>query len=144
MKPFPKMNPEVKTRWLEALRSGKFKQGLKSLFSPASSTDVGEGSYCCLGVLCEIEGALVRVGDGVHRGVRISEAGVEGDRTEYYRPPAALLQKWGLSTHFDVDAVGHLVRMNDGPTRFAIRPVEGLEDRKYTFPEIATWIEENL
>ncbi len=43
------MNPELKAKWLEALRSGKFTQGrtvLKDSF----------GHYCCLGVLCEVAG----------------------------------------------------------------------------------------
>ena len=42
------MNPEIKAKWLEALRSGKYEQGTSYLRD-------GE-SYCCLGVLCEISG----------------------------------------------------------------------------------------
>lgn len=42
----PKMNPEVKAKWLEALRSGKYKQGDSALHK-------GE-QFCCLGVLCDI------------------------------------------------------------------------------------------
>lgn len=44
-----KMEPEVKSRWIEALRSRKFIQGTKRLSDPISN------SFCCLGVLCEIE-----------------------------------------------------------------------------------------
>lgn len=40
-----KLDPEVKKRWLEALRSGKYSQGKGALRSP-------EG-FCCLGVLCD-------------------------------------------------------------------------------------------
>lgn len=43
------MNAELKTRWIEALRSGEFKQGQKQLFDPTYDT------YCCLGVLCKID-----------------------------------------------------------------------------------------
>lgn len=41
-----KMNPELKARWLDALRSGKFKQTRSAL--------ADNGGHCCLGVLCEI------------------------------------------------------------------------------------------
>lgn len=40
------MKPEVKKKWLEALRSGKYKQDRGYL-----KTDEG---YCCLGVLCDV------------------------------------------------------------------------------------------
>ena len=40
------MNKRQATKWVKALRSGKYQQGKEVLFS--------EGRYCCLGVLCEI------------------------------------------------------------------------------------------
>lgn len=40
------MNQEVKTKWIQALRSGKYKQGFGVLR--------GEDCYCCLGVLCDL------------------------------------------------------------------------------------------
>lgn len=44
------MKPEIKKRWVEALRSGKYKQGLGRL----AGINGGVARYCCLGVLCEI------------------------------------------------------------------------------------------
>lgn len=44
------MNKEVKERWLEALRSGKYKQGTGKLKCQTK----GELQYCCLGVLQEL------------------------------------------------------------------------------------------
>ena len=41
----------TKTKWVEALRSGKYKQGRKAL---KTSTHDGIFHYCCLGVLAEI------------------------------------------------------------------------------------------
>ena len=41
-----KMNPEVKQKWIDALRSGKYEQGSERLRSVSG--------YCCLGVLCDI------------------------------------------------------------------------------------------
>lgn len=40
------MDPEAKRLWVEALRSGEYKQGVGAL-------NRGD-SYCCLGVLCEV------------------------------------------------------------------------------------------
>lgn len=45
MQPF-KLKPEIKARWLAALRSGDYKQGRNYLRS--------RGTHCCLGVLCEL------------------------------------------------------------------------------------------
>ena len=42
-----RMDPEIKAKWLEALRSGEFKQGQNVLRT-------AEDGYCCLGVLCEL------------------------------------------------------------------------------------------
>lgn len=43
------MRAELKKEWLEALRSGKYKQGESRLRTK-------EGGYCCLGVLCDVAG----------------------------------------------------------------------------------------
>ena len=40
------MKPEIKQKWLDALRSGEYSQGTRHLYS-------GRG-FCCLGVLCDI------------------------------------------------------------------------------------------
>lgn len=45
------LHPEIKTKWLEALRSGEYKQGRSLLHY---KTDEGEDCFCCLGVLCDI------------------------------------------------------------------------------------------
>lgn len=40
------MKPEIKTKWIAALRSGEYKQG-KMFLKHADE-------YCCLGVLCDL------------------------------------------------------------------------------------------
>jgi hypothetical protein len=46
------MNPEVKRKWIEALKSGEYEQGHHSL-----KTKEGDRvTYCCLGVLCDLYG----------------------------------------------------------------------------------------
>ena len=47
------MNSEIKAQWVEALRSGNYKQGRGFLHSKS-------GTYCCLGVLCDIKQKDVR------------------------------------------------------------------------------------
>lgn len=47
------MDAAVKTRWLEALRSGKYAQCRGQLEKTGRE---GEKSFCCLGVLSEIAG----------------------------------------------------------------------------------------
>lgn len=39
------MNQEIKQKWVEALRSGKYEQGTTQLYWPSTNR------YCCLGVL---------------------------------------------------------------------------------------------
>lgn len=46
------MKKELAMKWIEALRSGNYKQGKQFLNK--------NEKYCCLGVLCEIEGLLKR------------------------------------------------------------------------------------
>jgi len=41
------MKPEIKQMWVEALRSGKYKQGQYRLRR-------NDDSFCCLGVLCDV------------------------------------------------------------------------------------------
>lgn len=54
----PLANQTIIRRWVEALRSGKYKQGRGQLATMLSSP--AERAYCCLGVLCELA-----VDDGV-------------------------------------------------------------------------------
>ena len=42
------MDKELKAKWVTALRSGKYSQGKGALLR--------DGLYCCLGVLCEVQG----------------------------------------------------------------------------------------
>ncbi len=45
------MDEQIKKQWVEALRSGRYKQGREYLRTELSD---GSYSYCCLGVLCDI------------------------------------------------------------------------------------------
>jgi len=115
-----KMNPDVKTKWVEALRSGEYRQTKHKLHTK-------RGGFCCLGVLCEVaikEGLDVKKNAGSDRYFY--------DHEEFTLP--SRVQAWaGLDV--DHEAGWHrLADMNDGY-------VEGV---KGDFPEIADWIDENL
>lgn len=45
------MDAQLKAKWVEALRSGKYRQTRGMLKAPL------DNSFCCLGVLCDIQGA---------------------------------------------------------------------------------------
>lgn len=58
------MKREIKFRWVEALRSGKYRQGRNYLHDR-------EGNFCCLGVLCDLavqEGVISKPYLNVHPG----------------------------------------------------------------------------
>jgi hypothetical protein len=56
------MKAELKQKWTEALRSGKYQQGTRFLRS-------ADNHYCCLGVLRAVAGLpWGPVGDGVYEG----------------------------------------------------------------------------
>lgn len=47
-----KFTKELKSKWLEALKSGEYKQGQGAL--KEISLETGETKHCCLGVLAEV------------------------------------------------------------------------------------------
>ena len=125
------MNKDVKKKWVDALRSGRFKQGRSRL-------NYANESYCCLGVLCEIavsEGATdpARLKDGVGRSMTYGWSSTV--------PPDDVLEWAGIddepvfparddSMHNTWSAANKLIDLND--------------DQRAPFEVIADWIEANL
>lgn len=84
-KTFPRMNPEIKALWLEALRSGEYEQGegwLKQM------PDDGPAEYCCLGVLCDL---------AEKAGIVESREELSGDDTPVARYFGRLVTEYGYS-----------------------------------------------
>ena len=108
------MNPELKAKWVDALRSGKYKQGRIYLNSQGHK-------FCCLGVLCDISkmGQWVPEHDGNSRYV------VRGNASG---PRAAL--PYQIEDEYGDVRQGVLIDMND--------------DKRKSFAEIADYIEQNL
>jgi hypothetical protein len=91
------LDPEIKEKWVAALRSGQFKQGRGSLRNG--------NQYCCLGVLCVISG----LGEWESWWESQMAFRYDGDASTCY-PPLAFAAAIGLSTG-RMSLYGH---MNDG------------------------------
>lgn len=139
------MNPEVKRKWVEALRSGEFPQGTEYLRRltgyEASNTDQVTG-YCCLGVLCELYRR--ETGDGQWHGNGFwtnPDAVLDNDYEENSAThlPAPVCAWAGLNT-----SIGEL------PTSVSYRKGERagdlttLNDAGVSFAETADVIEQQL
>lgn len=75
-----KMNPKVKTKWVKALKSGKYQQARGEL----CRTDLdGTKTYCCLGVLCEVMGRKFQKGAGYPGERTLKLAGLDYDRADF-------------------------------------------------------------
>lgn len=121
------MNPEVKAKWVAALRSGRFKQGREALRDC-------EDNFCCLGVLCEIaaeEHITARSQSHPNDAYRY---GVEGSHRSLFFLPFEVIRWSGLG------AVNPTVQYN-GETKSLIDLNDGLA---LPFPQIADLIEAQL
>jgi len=110
------VTPELKAKWVEALRSGKYKQGKRAL---RTGRDKPENDlFCCLGVLCDlIAPELWDRSCGRHDG--------------YESLPSPRVMR--LAELFE-KLVRNAAVLNDGTFNKA----------SLTFPEIADWIEANV
>lgn len=109
------MDAQLKAKWVEALRSDRYRQADGSLREERS---IKRYSYCCLGVLCHAMGAKWINGVPV-----LGETVLEADGEAYLSFDALKL------TGLDDASQRVLATMNDGGARF---------------PEIADHIEANL
>ena len=119
------MNPDIKKRWVEALRSGEYKQGKYYLKN-------GD-DFCCLGVLCDLHrkefggkweaGTLVT---GLHNHI----AGTYAEDASF---PSKEVLEWAGGP------IDYLLLSRGQTATTAIN--DGLE---YTFTQIADLIEEQL
>lgn len=117
------MDADLKRTWLEALRSGKFRQGTWALKKLAGWDN--EPYHCCLGVLCEAAG--LKEGElGAVKGFKTFWDPAEPNTPCSTGLPPAFRVRAGLDAMDEIN----LVRMNDQEGR--------------DFGQIAEWIEKNL
>ena len=114
------MNPEIKAKWIEALRSGKYEQGQGKLNK--------NGKFCCLGVLCEVMnyGKLPSTYSGANSYKKENDT---------YESENHLTEGMRLELGIDSSQEHTLILMNDGKRRV---------ENKKSFNEIADWVEKNL
>jgi len=112
------MNPQIKQKWVSALRSGDYQQGRSYL-----RTDNG---FCCLGVLCDLYGKE----NNVEWNLANNGHNYKFQDKESHLPPSVV--EWsGIA-----DSNPYV---NGG-----IGTLSGLNDRGSTFNVIADVIEEHL
>lgn len=115
------MDHEIKAKWVEALRSGKYKQGKG--FLKYHNYDLGTDSYCCLGVLCEIL--------NVHA-------------TYSQQEPES--RSIGFGDQYDTAYLPHSVRNRVGLVNFSdqLNLSQRNDSGDWDFNSIADYIQENL
>lgn len=123
-----KLPADIKAKWLEALRSGRYQQGRAILRSP-------DNNFCCLGVLCDIidpeKWDKTQLNGAIHPGL----ADVWG--VGYCYPDIQLMY------NINSDVSETLNSLDDG-RKSVMGIVSSMNDMGRSFAEIATWIEENL
>lgn len=109
------MNPEIKQKWIEALRSGKYAQTTKVL-------KTFDNRFCCLGVLCDIINPNKWVENKTYPQYMEYKLEYQGF---FKMAPPEIMGNAEIAT----SSCEALARRNDGGD---------------TFNEIADWIEQNL
>lgn len=101
------MKKEIAEKWVEALRSGKYKQGKASLCEVQGKT----AKYCCLGVLCDILKSPYR---------KISVYKGYGDETGFETGflPDAIMAESGMQTFYGKLGASSLTVLNDAGNSF--------------------------
>ena len=124
------MDRKLKQRWLDALRSGRYRQTDSSLKTQFGR--IAEPHYCCLGVLIEIEAPeeFVRDGSGLatlrwELPANADDPNVDDD----LRSTSYLNRK--LMERFDISEADMLAAAE-------------MNDNGESFEQIADWIEENV
>lgn len=130
------MNPEVKAKWLSALRSGEYAQTKEVLQS--------DEGFCCLGVLCDIA-----VKDGIieapeaNYGIRYYIAYDYDDVDEVYPFHEESQLPWKVARWAGLDSRNPSVEWSSDQNG-SWTPVSEPNDSGATFEEIADLIERDL
>lgn len=133
------MDAALKAKWVEALRSGDYRQGEGQLHNNDNDT------FCCLGVLCVVMGAAfgpahieyetddgLAVCEATHVPVLNGEVLSSGEDNELSR---SLERRLGINQNT-------LISMNDGS--YLDQPDHAGFVRKHSFSEIADYIEQHI
>lgn len=120
-------------KWIEALRSGNYRQGVDSL---ATIRDYGDIEYCCLGVACELYAQ--------EHDIDITES-VNGTRLYYgdqeYSLPTVVKEWLGLADEHGTFYKDSLPEKHKDMSLGDKPSLEQLNDNSVSFDEIADFIE---
>lgn len=149
------MNPMYKSKWINALRSGEFKQGRKVLHNTVENT------YCCLGVLCHIlakDGVIVAKDHEIEVDGELLQVTRFSDVEDSFEGETGLLPKaaceavglveYGTRPYDEDERIYHedpmfLVQIHDhGPSQELVSTLNDIHD--FTFEQIADLIEAQL
>lgn len=123
------MKKTIAEKWVQALRSGKYKQGREVLHN----NEDGKDTYCCLGVLCDLyqqdrRSKKKKMLDVESRWCNVAYDGEDTHLPDAVREWAGMKTKDGMWNNEDMDAT--LVYLND--------------EKRSNFKTIANVIEKNV
>jgi hypothetical protein len=121
------MNPEVKAKWIKALRSGEYEQGRGHLRSISNC-------FCCLGVLCDIYQKEHPETEWV---VADYDKRVYEFDQESQVPPESVWKEWA-----QLDEPNPVVTLSN--SLYTEGSLAGMNDLGDSFDQIANIIEEHL
>lgn len=132
------MKADIKSEWLAALRSGKYKQAKGMLKRSASELSNNSVGFCCMGVLCDISGQgkwKEETGRGTGPLETKMNRYVCKDGSSYGSLPMGIITWAGLNSHTpfvtkDNGSLASLAELNDSDNK--------------SFEEIADLIEKCL
>jgi hypothetical protein len=141
--PENKMRPEVKEKWLNALRSGEYQQGSDALKITSSEADDAPAEYCCLGVLCDLAVKAGVIDEPVYD---VTRDWVYGDdkETSWTSLPETVSRWAGLVSEDGYDISDPYVRVPHPRGGEVSRSLSSINDSGKTFEDIAQIIEEQL
>ena len=127
------MNPEVKVKWLEALRSGEYRQTKGELRSSGDR-------FCCLGVLSdlyrkEVEGSWEFYRHGESRYSMVNQSGSDAATVDLL----PCIRDWA-----DLEGRNPVVHIAKGECDFVPITLAELNDEGMSFNEIADIIDHQL
>jgi hypothetical protein len=132
-----KMNPQVKQKWIDALRSGKYDQGSEKLRS--------HQGFCCLGVLCDLYSHEKNQGWDF-RGVR--ETNLQPQDYWYFDGESEFLpdsvREWAGMACKNPSVRVDVTDNDDEDDWFYHDEIANLNDSGYTFKELSNVIEQQF
>ena len=132
-----KMNTQIKQKWIDALRSGKYEQGSEKLRSVTG--------YCCLGVLCDLYSQEHNVKwefrGNEETNLQPMDYWYFDEQSEFL--PYSVMDWAKLKTHNPTVRV-HCEDSDDEDTRYYTDEIANVNDSGYDFSQIANIIEAQL